>query len=169
MRCFLFLIALVFCGCGYAPVAHYSQNALGNSVYIDLKVNLANTENSVQLRDLLYKVMVARFQKEIKGKEEADSIISVVIKHISDTSIATDKNGFTTFYRANITIEFDIKNKGTRQSKVLTNSAYYDYAVSLADPTITYNNRLEAIAEAGGQCIDRLISQIAYYGKDMKR
>lgn len=162
---FTSILALLLSGCGYAPVAHYAQRALGDSIYVDLKINLANTENSVEMRDLLYRTVVTRFQKEIKGKEEADSIINAVITSITDSSIATNSSGFTTFYRASVTINFKITNKATRGERTFTNSAYYDYAVSFTDPTITYNNRLEAISEATSQCVDRLIAQVAYSGK----
>ena len=159
-----FCIGLFISGCGYAPIAHYSQKALGNSVYIDLKINAANTENSVALRDLLNKVVVMRFQKELKNKEEADSVIYVEMTNIQDQSIATNSDGFTTFYRVNLTLSFKYSNR-THKETQFSNSAYYDYAVSLEDPAVTYENRLDAIEQATIQCVDKFLSQVAYQGK----
>lgn len=160
---FVFFI-VILCGCGYKPVAHFSKKALGDSVYVSLKVNVANTESSVEIKDLLNKLIATRFQKKLVEKQEADTIINLEILNVTDTSIATNTDGFTTFYRVNIRVKFEFKNQ-KKETKLFYNSAYQDYAVSLEDPLITYNNKLEAIREASSQCIDSFLTQIAYQGK----
>lgn len=164
MKIFGLVFALMLTGCGYYPVAHYSKKALGDSVYVSLKVNLANTENSVELKDILNKAVVSRFQTKLVSKEEADTVLYLELKNASDTSIATNTNGFTTFYRVNVEILFSYKNSFGKESS-FTNSAYYDYAVSLEDPLVTYSNRIDAIREASLQCIDRFLVQMAYEGR----
>lgn len=164
MRIFALIFALFFVGCGYKPVAYFSKKALGDGVYVALKVNVANTENSVEIKDLLNQLIVSRFQRKLVDKKDADTIIKLEITDVSDSSIATNTDGFTTFYRVTIRVKFEYDNR-LKQSKVFYNTAYQDYAVSLEDPLITYNNKLEAIRDASSQCIDRFLTQIAYQGK----
>lgn len=164
MKIFLFFVMLLFSGCGYKPVAHFTKKALGDSVYVSLKINAANTESSVEIKDLLNKLIATRFQKRLVEKSEADTIINLEILNVTDTSIATNTDGFTTFYRVSIRTKFEYINK-IKEKKIFYNNAYQDYAVSLEDPLITYNNKLEAIREASNQCVDSFLTQIAYQGK----
>lgn len=161
---FIIFIGFFFLGCGYHPISYYSQKILGDSVHIDLIVNLANTENSVALKDFMSKAIAARLNKQIKNKDEAQSTLLVTLANITDNSISIDRSGFTTFYRVNVTVEFNVRDRKSSEGKDFVFTAYYDYAVSLQDPTITYQNRLEAINEAAIQCIDRFIAHMAYAG-----
>ena len=164
MKALVLAFLMLFGGCGYYPVAHFVKKALSDNLYVALKVNSANTENSVEIKDLLNKLIVSRFQKNLVSKDDADTIITIEITSVTDSSIATNSDGFTTFYRASIRVKFLYKNK-RGDEREFYNSAYQDYAVSLDDPLITYANKLEAIKEASNQCIDRFLTQIAYQGK----
>ena len=155
---------MFFAGCGYYPVARFAKKALNDNLYVELKVNSANTENSVEIKDLLNKLIVSRFQKNLASKDDADTIITVEIVSVRDSSIATNNDGFTTFYRVNVRVKFFYKNK-RGDEREFYNSAYQDYAVSLEDPLITYANKLEAIKEASSQCVDKFLTQIAYQGR----
>ncbi|PAF48183.1 hypothetical protein BKH46_02435 [Helicobacter sp. 12S02634-8] len=151
-------------GCGYLPAAYYAQKALGDSVYVQLVVNLPNPENSVQFKDSLNKAVISRFQNRLASQKNADSIITIKITKVTDTSIATNEQGFTTFYRATVYADFTYANK-KGGSKTFENNGYYDYAVSLENPLVTYNNRFYAIDQAINQTIDKFITQVAYQGK----
>ncbi|MDO7253425.1 LPS assembly lipoprotein LptE [Helicobacter cappadocius] len=165
MRAFVFLgIFLFFCGCGYFPSAYYAQKVLGDSVYVKLIVNLPNPENSVQLKDALNRAVISRFQSTLASQKDADSIITIEITDVTDTSIATNEQGFTTFYRAFAYVTFTYANK-RGQSETFKNTGYYDYAVSLENPLTTYNNRFYAIEQATNQTIDKFITQVSYQGK----
>lgn len=165
MRAFIFLGFLLFlCGCGYFPSAVYAQKVLGNSVYVKLIVNLPNPENSVQLKDTLNRAIISRFQNNLASEKNADSIITIEITNVTDTSIATNEQGFTTFYRATAYVTFSYKNKRGK-SGTFKNNGYYDYSVSLDNPLITYNNRFYAIEQATNQTVDKFITQISYQGK----
>ncbi|WP_104698070.1 MULTISPECIES: LPS assembly lipoprotein LptE [unclassified Helicobacter] len=164
MRILTLIFMLLFTGCGYKPVAHFSKKALGDGIYVSLKVNVANTESSVEIKDLLNQLVVTRFQRKLVDKKDADTIINLEIMEVTDNSIATNTDGFTTFYRVTVRVRFEYDNR-VDQSKVFYNTAYQDYAVSLEDPLITYNNKLEAIRDASNQCIDKFLTQIAYQGK----
>ena len=95
-----FILLLLFKGCGYKPISAYAQNALGDSIYVKLIVNLPNPENSVEFKDLMNRLVVQRFQSRLASEKDADSIIIIEITNVTDTSITQNKEGFTTFYRA---------------------------------------------------------------------
>lgn len=160
---FLFVLATLQ-GCGYFPTAYYAQRAFGDSVYIKLIVNLANPENSIQFKDSLNRAVVARFQNRLASEEEADSIVTIDLADVRDTSIAINEQGFTTFYRVNVEVTYTYENKKGSKN-FFTNSGYYDYSVSLENPLTTYNNRFYAISQALDQTIDKFITQVSYQGK----
>lgn len=157
-------LALLLAGCGYVPSAVYAQKALGESVFVELKVNLPNPENSVELKDLMNKIIISRFQTRVASKEEADSIIMVQIDKIADTTSAISSSAFTTYYRVNAYVTYTYDNKkGTRRSFNAT--GYYDYNVSLDNPLTTYNNRYYAINQAFTQTVDQFVAQISFEGQ----
>ncbi|WP_187858107.1 LPS assembly lipoprotein LptE [Helicobacter pylori] len=159
-----FILLLLFKGCGYKPIAAYTQNALGGSVYVQLIVNMPNPENSVEFKDLMNRLVVQRFQNRLASEKDADSIIIIEITNVTDTSITQNKEGFTTFYRATVFVNYTYDNKrGVR--KTFQDSGYYNYAVNLQDPLNTYNNRYYAINQAVEQTWTKFVAQIAYEGK----
>lgn len=154
------LICSFLCGCGYKPMAYYANKALGDRVYVQLKVNLENTEESVKIKDIVNEAIISRFHSRVTNKKEADSVLEVEVKNVQDTIIGTNAQGFATFYRVFVYLTFKFDHNGKAHS--FENQGYYDYAVSLGSPTITYNNRSTAIVEAARQSIDKFISQIGY-------
>lgn len=158
------VLGLLFAGCGYVPSAVYAQKALGESVFVELKVNLPNPENSVELKDLMNKIIIARFQTRVASKEEADSVIIVQIDKIADTTSAISSSAFTTYYRVNAYVTYTYDNKkGTHRS--FNAMGYYDYNVSLDNPLTTYNNRYYAINQAFTQTVDQFVAQISFEGQ----
>ncbi|PAF48678.1 hypothetical protein BKH41_05255 [Helicobacter sp. 12S02232-10] len=165
MKKIIFISVLILLNaCGYLPAAYYAQKVLGDSIYVKLIVNLPNPENSVQFKDSLNRAVISRFQNRLASQKEADSIITIEITNVTDTSIATNEQGFTTFYRATVFVTFTYTNK-KGVSKSFKNNGYYDYAVSLENPLITYDNRYYAIEQATDQTIDKFITQVSYQGK----
>lgn len=160
----LVVTMLAFAGCGYVPSATFAQKALGERFYVELKVNLPDPENSVELKDLMNKIIIARFQTRVSSKEDADSIIIVEIDKIADTTFALSSSAFTTYYRVSAYVTYTYDNKkGTR--RMFNSSGYYDYNVSLDNPLTTYNNRYYAINQAFTQTVDQFVAQISFEGQ----
>ncbi len=157
-------LALMLGGCGYQPIANLAQNVLGQGIFVRLIVNLPNPRNSVQFKDMLNRVIVQRFQNTLTSEQQADSIITIEITRVIDTSISQNQEGFTTFYRATVYVDYTYDNKKGVVKK-FSDSGYYNYAVSLQNPLTTYNNRLYAISQALIQTLTQFVSQIAYEGK----
>ncbi|WP_163499203.1 LPS assembly lipoprotein LptE [Helicobacter suis] len=165
MKAISALFALILLtGCGYKPIAALSDKVLGKGIYVRLVVNLPNPKNSVAFKDMLNRVIVQRFQNTLTSEKQADSIITIEITRVADTSISQNQEGFTTFYRATVYVDYTYDNK-MGVVKTFHDSGYYNYAVSLQDPLITYNNRIYAISQALDQTLTQFVSQIAYEGK----
>lgn len=153
-------ILIVFIGCGYQPMSYFANKALGNAVYVRLKPNLENTEESVKIKDMVNEAIVSRFHSRVVSESEAESILDVNVASIKDTIIATNTQGFATFYRVYVQVIYSFKHNG--KTFTFSNPGYYDYAASLTSPITTYNNRSNAIIEASKQSLDSFISQIGY-------
>ncbi|MCI5786410.1 LPS assembly lipoprotein LptE [Helicobacter trogontum] len=158
----IFFIFFIICmsGCGYKPMSYYANQALGEKVHVELIVNLENPEESVKIKDMVNEAIVSRFHSRVVNRSEADSILTVDVQNIQDTIIGTNTQGIATFYRVFLNISFSFKRNDKKFNFV--NQGYYDYAASLNSPTITYENRSNAIIEAARQSLDRFISQIGY-------
>ncbi|RDU62612.1 hypothetical protein CQA53_09245 [Helicobacter didelphidarum] len=156
--CLIYIICLY--GCGYKPMAYFANKALGDKVYVQLKVNLENPEESVKIKDAVNEAIIARFHSRVVSENEADGVLEVNVQQIKDTAIATNAQGFTTFYRVYVNIKYTLEHNGKTSS--FSNQGYYDYAASLNSPSTTYNNRSIAIVEAAKQSIDKFVSQVGY-------
>ncbi|GAD18188.1 Probable lipoprotein Cj1090c [Helicobacter fennelliae] len=162
------LVMLCFAGCGYVPSSTYTQRLLGNQVFVKLNINLANPENSVELKDLVNKIVISRFQTRLSNQENADSIITININKIIDNPMAVSSDGFSSYYRVNtyVTYEYNDK-KGTK--KTFSINGYYDYSLSLDNPLTTYNNRDYALNQAFSQTLDKFIAQMSFEGSEGRR
>lgn len=157
------ILAFVFIflnSCGYKPMSYYANKALGKKVYVELLINLANTEDSVRIKDVVNEAIVSRFHSLTTNRDEADSILEVNVNNIQDSVIGTNIQGLATFYRVFVNLSFKFSNNGKTHTS--SSQGYYDYAASLSNPAITYRNRSLAIVEAAKQSIDRFVSKIGY-------
>ena len=159
-KCFIACLCFLATGCGYKPMAYYANKALGNRIYVKIDLNLENTEESVQIKDIINEAILSRFHSQLSNRQESDTILNVNVQNIQDSVIATNSQGFATFYRISINIQFSFERDGKNFNFI--NPGYYDYSSSLNNPIVTYNNRSNAILEASKQSIDRFISQIGY-------
>lgn len=154
------LLCIALLACGYRPMSYYANKALGDRVHVKLELNLENTEESVQIRDLVHEAIASRFHSRLASEEASDTVLHVSVQKIQDSVIATNAQGFATFYRIYVSIQFRFERDGKEFAFI--NPGYYDYASSVGNPIVTYNNRSNAIIEASKQSIDRFVSQVGY-------
>lgn len=156
----LCILCVMSVACGYKPMAFFANKALGDKVCVKMRPNLENTEESVRIKDTISEAIYSRFHSQIVDEKQADTILNIDVQNIKDTIIATNAQGFATFYRVYVTINYSF----TRNDKTYSfnNPGYYDYAASLNSPLTTYNNRSTAIIEAAKQSLDRFVSQVGY-------
>lgn len=156
----IFYNGIFYFGCGYKPMSYFANKALGDKVYVKLKINLENPEESVRIKDMINEAISSRFHSRVVNQNEADSILEVDVVSIKDAIIATNAQGFATFYRVYVQVTYSFTHNNRTFN--FSNPGYYDYAASITNPITTYNNRSNAIIEAAKQGLDRFISQVGY-------
>ena len=155
------LIAIFFAGCGYYPMSYYTKQNLGENIYVEAVVNLADPENSLIAKDALNQAIAQKFHLRLVAKSEADTIIRTEITSVSVDSIADNDAGFANFYRASVNISFEYTDKKGVVRK-FSNYGFYDFPVDVIS-TITDETRFNAIKEASISAIDKFIAQAAFW------
>lgn len=156
-----FICAINFAGCGYYPMSYYTKQNLGENIYVEAVVNLADPENSLIAKDALNQAIAQKFHLRLVAKSDADTIIRTEITSVSLDSIADNDAGFANFYRASVNISFEYTDiKGA--TRKFSNYGFYDFPVDVIS-TITDETRFNAIKEASISAIDKFIAQAAFW------
>ncbi|WP_299547373.1 LPS assembly lipoprotein LptE [uncultured Helicobacter sp.] len=161
-----FLIAfLIFSlsACGYKPLAHNTQKTLGDKIYIEVKIDPRDPQNSVTLKDELSKSIFERLHANVVSKEEATSIVEVQLRSVDFNSLAENRTGFATFYRCEVIVEFKYINNLNQKMRVFNKKGFYNFSLNESS-IITDSIRLEAINRATMQALDGFISQAGIDG-----
>ncbi|MCI5968080.1 LptE family protein [Helicobacter sp.] len=165
-KIFLILVAFLalnFSACGYKPLAHNTQKTLGDKIYVEVKIDPRDPQNSVALKDELSKSIFGRLHANIVDKENATSIIEVQLRSVSFNSLAENRTGFATFYRCEVAVEFKFINNLSQKMRVFNKRGFYSFSLNESS-IITDSVRLEAINRATLQALDGFISQIGIEG-----
>lgn len=158
---FTLLIAFFLAGCGYYPMSYYAKQSLGENIYVEAVVNLADPENSLIAKDALNQAIAQKFHAKLVAKSDADTIIRTEITSVSVDSIADNDAGFANFYRASVNISFEYTDKKGVARK-FSNYGFYDFPVDVIS-TITDETRFNAIKEASLSAIDKFIAQASFW------
>lgn len=158
---FATFIAIFLAGCGYYPMSYYTKQNLGENIYVEAVVNLADPENSLIAKDALNQAIAQKFHLRLVAKSDADTIIRTEITSVSVDSIADNDAGFANFYRASVNISFEYTDRKGATRK-FSNYGFYDFPVDVIS-TITDETRFNAIKEASISAIDKFIAQAAFW------
>ena len=159
-KLFLFLVVCVFlAGCGYQPIAHQANKALGGKVFVEVKISLRDPQNSVELKDSVSRSIFERLHSRVVDKREADSVVEVELQNVLFHTLAENKTGFATFYRCEVNVRFKYTNRYTQSTRIFSKKGYYNFSLGNSS-NITDSIRMEAINEAVIQALDGFISQV---------
>ncbi len=159
-KLFLFLVVCVFlAGCGYQPIAHQANKALGGKVFVEVKISLRDPQNSVELKDSVSRSIFERLHSRVVDKQEADSVVEVELQNVLFHTLAENKTGFATFYRCEVNVRFKYTNRYTQSTRIFSKKGYYNFSLGNSS-NITDSIRMEAINEAVIQALDGFISQV---------
>lgn len=159
-KLFLFLVVCVFlAGCGYQPIAHQANKALGGKVFVEVKISLRDPQNSVELKDSVSRSIFERIHSRVVDKQEADSVVEVELQNALFHTLAENKTGFATFYRCEVNVRFKYTNRYTQSTRIFSKKGYYNFSLGNSS-NITDSIRMEAINEAVIQALDGFISQV---------
>jgi len=157
---YLFLTVFIFIGCGYKPASSYAKTAIEGDVYVDLKIDINNSQNSVLVKDAMNEMILNQFSASLtNNKEEADTYVLVSLSGVSHRSISSDDDGYTKSYRTTVSINVSY-NKVNEEIKSLSVSDYYDYTVD-SDSIITDQKKKVAVKIASTKALSNIFSKIA--------
>ena len=155
-----FSFVLLLLGCGYQPLARYSEQQFGERIYVDVSINYRDPENSVLIKDALLESIVQRLGAKVAtSAQDADSQIHVSLYNVRFASLAEDIQGFTSFYRTFVTLRFRYYDKTGKMTQMDT-IGRHTFSID-TQSILTDTRRLEAIAEASIQALDAFFAKIA--------
>ncbi len=169
MRFFAWFSILLLCaGCGYQPTATITRDIVGENVYVDVVHSKRDPQNTVAIKDGTREAVIKRLGRDLSDEKSADTVIVASIGSLKFSSLSYDTYGYTTSYKATLTMNYRVKFKdGT--TKNFTGSGDYDFTIAkrasgYADSVISDTDRYNAIKNASEQCFDEFISRLAIEG-----
>ena len=151
---------ILFVGCDYKPSSHYAKNTISGDVYVDIKIDIDNAQNSVLIKDAMNEMVINQFHSTLTNdKAKADTIVNIALSSVSHTAISSDNEGYAKTYRTSVSITVDYKKQNTPNVSIKV-SNYYDYSVD-ADSTLTEQKKQEAVKIAAIKAISDIFSKIA--------
>ena len=158
----LILSLFSFSGCGYKPTSYYAKNEIKGKVYIQSSIDIDNSENSILIRDVVNELVISKFDTTIVNKKDiSDMVITASLNSVTHTGLETSEDGYTTLYRATVSISISYKeNRTNGKNKTVTVTNYYDYAVD-SDSVVSSEKKLEAVRLASSKALTDIFSKIA--------
>ncbi len=157
----VYLLSIFVIGCGYKPSATIIPQTIGESVYTEVKVSLSDPENSILIKDALNSALYSRLKRRITTKKEANSIIRVEYRDIQFTPLQYNKNGYVTYYQANINLKFQFIKNGQIYKRLITGK--YSFPIR-PSAIISTSLRFEAIKKGSIKALDQFIAYLTTLG-----
>ena len=158
----IFIIIGIFTGCGYKPSSYYARDAITGNVYVELKVDIENSENSVYVKDAMNELIINKFKATLTDdKSTADTLVTVRLSNVSHVAMSTDDDGYAQSYRTTVGI-ITTYQKRDQEIKTITVRNYYDYSVD-EDSIITDQKKKVAVGFAASKALSDLFSKIAVH------
>ena len=157
---FLQLSIILLVGCGYKPTSTVAKKNVGEKVFIDVKIDVQNLNNSISIKDALINMISSKLDGEIvKEKTLATTSIYSELRSVSERAMDTDSAGYTKIYRETVVIYISYLGNDNK-IKEFTVSNYDDFVVS--DNSIeTQSNKEEAIKLAINKALSDVFSKLA--------
>ena len=158
----IFLILFLASGCGYKSTANIAKNTIDGKIYVDVKIDIQNLNNSILIKDALINMLSSKLDVQIvTEKALANTTVYGEIKSISETALESDVGGFSKMYRE--TVSVFISDIGVdKKTRNFTVSNYYDFVVS-DDSVVTQSKKEEAIKLAINKALSDVFSKIAIH------
>ncbi len=160
MKYLLSFCLCFFIGCGYKPSSYYAKDAITGDVYVELKVDINNTQNSVFVKDAMNEMIINQFKANLTdNKKTANTQVMLVLQSVNHIAISSDNDGYAHSYRTIVKIKMTYK-KANRSPKTILVSNYYDYTVD-NDSVITEQKKKISIKKASMKALSNIFSKIA--------
>lgn len=159
MRTALFLLLLIWSGCGYKPTSLYTKEVLGDKIYTEVAISLEDPENTVLIKDAINEAVVSKFQAKLADIDQADSKLYISLSRVSFVPIQYDKNGYVIAYKTYVGLTTRYVDRKNKSHKIYT-TGDYDFPIE-ANSLISDTKRFDAIKNAGEKALDAIRSKIA--------
>ena len=155
-----FLIYGLFAGCGYKPKSNYVKKSINGTVFVDVKIDIKNLNNSILIKDALINMLSSKLDIDIvANRSMASSVVYGELRSVSESILETDPSGYAKKYRETVTIFISYTDKN-KQTKNVTVSNYYDFIVSEGS-VVSQAKRDEAITFAITNALSDVFAKIA--------
>lgn len=155
------LLILFLTACGYKPSSQYTQKIMGEKVYTQVDVSLADPENSVLIKDALNKALYTRLKSRATRKKYATSSIYIKYNDISFMPLQYDQNGYVVYYQAVIRLGFRLIKDKFKEKRTIV--GYYGFPIR-PSAIISNDLRLKAIEKGSLKALDQFISYLSVKG-----
>ncbi len=157
---FIITFSSLFLGCSYKPATHYAKQEIQGNVFVKVSLDLEDPQNSVIIKDSVYKMLIQKLEVDIVEKESlADVVMNVNINGVGLQTLQYDEFGNNKLYRAVATINFSYYEKGQTKKKSFSVQGEYDF--SIKDVTVSADERFEGIRKASDKALEEVLSKIA--------
>ena len=151
---------LTLTGCGYKPSSYYAKDTISGDVYVDVKIDINNAQNSILIKDAMNEMVLNQFDATLtNNKANADTVVIVALSSVSHAAISSDNEGYAKTYRTTVAITVNYKKRNSSNISIKV-SNYYDYSVD-ADSTLTEQKKQEAVKIAATKALSNIFSKIA--------
>ena len=158
---FLFILPFSFLGCSYKPSSQYAKEEIQGNVFVKVSIDLEDPQNSVLIKDSVYKMLIQKLDVNLVEKESlADTIMNVNVNSVGMSALQYDELGYNKLYRAVVNINFSYYTKGENKKKSFVVSGDHDFSVDNG-VTINSTQRYQAISKASDKALEEVLSKIA--------
>lgn len=161
MRYGIFLVWVLFAGCGYQPASHYAKNVVGERVSTEVVISMEDPQNTVLIKDAVDAAVITRFRSALVPKNASLTHLKIAIESVTFTPLRYDTNGYVVTYRT--AVAMNIERITENNTTLHTARGLYDFAIE-PNAIISDQARFEAIRQGAQKAMDVFIAQIAAQG-----
>ena len=154
-------IVLLVTACGYRPSAQFAKKVIGERVYTNVDVSLADPENAVLTKDGLNRALQTRLKSIVTRKRDADSMIGVQYAGVIFIPLQYNKNGYVVQYQVVMKLKFTFVKGNYREERFTIGR----YEFPIAPTAIIANDlRIKAIEKSSIKALDQFIAYLSAKG-----
>jgi len=158
----VFLIALLFVGCGYKPTSQIAQDVLGDRIYVEVAISIKDAQNSVLVKDAVKEAMISRLGRDVVPKSQAQTLVFAKLGTVSFSPTIYDQDGYVVAYKARASLHLKTVY-GSGKEDLIVVSGEYDFSIE-PNSVISDTKRFEAIKNASYEALDEYVAALSIRG-----
>lgn len=154
------MLVVLFVGCGYKSTNSIVKNVINEKVFVDVKTDAENLNNTIFIKDELIKILTSKLDVNVvNNKNLASGIVNGELKSVSEDILETDEKGYAKVYRETVVILVSYISGDQKPQNIIV-SNYYDYSIT-NDSVFSQAKKEEAIKLAIEKALSDVFSMIA--------